>query len=89
MQSNTFFHLDFRGLTIPLNLSYKTEAGFYFDTADKKALLSLTPIMFYDSTSACGLRGTFSTDSPVTAGQILYNLLLKRMNVSSAIEYPR
>jgi hypothetical protein len=78
------------GLSSPLNLANNTEAGFAFDNIDStNSLLSLTPIIFYDETAVCGLRGVFSTDDSIIAGQMLYNLLLRSMNVSAAVEYPR
>ena len=69
---------------------YKTEAGFVFDTIDNKnSLATLTPVIFYDANTVCGLRGVFGTDDSIIVGEILYNLLLRSMDVSSAIEYPR
>lgn len=92
---NTFFlfykiTLYCSGLSSPLDLSHETEAGFVFDNVDdKNSLASLTPIIFYDETAVCGLRGVFSTDDSIIAAEILYNLLLRGMNVSEAVEYPR
>ncbi|XP_011497680.1 PREDICTED: gamma-glutamyltranspeptidase 1-like [Ceratosolen solmsi marchali] len=81
------------GLSSPLNLAYNTGAGFVFDNIDNidntNSLLSLIPIIFFDEATVCGLRGVFSTDDSIIAGQILYNLLLRSMNVSTAVEYPR
>lgn len=79
-----------RGLSETVNLPYKTDAGFFFDTfEDENTLLSLAPIIFYDNTAICGLRGIFGVDDALIAGQMLYNLILRSMNVSVAVEYPR
>ncbi|XP_031787839.1 glutathione hydrolase 5 proenzyme [Nasonia vitripennis] len=78
------------GLSSPFNSKYMTEAGFVLDNVDNEnSLLSLTPIVFYDETAVCGLRGVFSADDSIIAGQMLYNLLIRSMNVSVAVEYPR
>ncbi|XP_058808769.1 uncharacterized protein LOC131674242 isoform X2 [Phymastichus coffea] len=78
------------GLNEIINLAYKTDAGFFFDTFDdKNSLLSLSPIIFYDSNTICGLRGIFGVDDALVAGQILFNLILRSMSVSVAVEYPR
>ncbi|KAJ8682584.1 hypothetical protein QAD02_018376 [Eretmocerus hayati] len=78
------------GLSSPLNLSFGNEAGFVFDTIQNKdSLSSLTPVVFYDETAPCGMRGVLSADDPVVIGEIMFNLLIRTMNVSAAIEYPR
>ena len=79
-----------RGLSAPLDMAYETEAGFVFDKTDNEiSLSSLVPIIFYDETAICGLRGVFGTDDSIIVGQILYNILLRSLNISIAVEYPR
>ncbi|KAL7288659.1 hypothetical protein TKK_0017390 [Trichogramma kaykai] len=78
------------GLGSHFDVNYETEAGFAFDSiTNQDALLSFTPIIFHDETAVCGLRGVFSSDDAIVAGQILYNLILRSMNVSLAVEYAR
>ncbi|XP_023246688.1 glutathione hydrolase 7-like [Copidosoma floridanum] len=79
------------GLSGPVDLSNMNAAGFAFDSNndDDKSLKSLTPIFFFDQKVICGLRGVFAADDSIVAAQILYDLLLRSMNVSTAIEYPR
>ena len=77
-------------MSAPFNSSLKTEAGFAFDSASNKySLLSFTPVIFYDESAVCGLRGVFSTDDAVIAGELLYNLIIRSMNISSAVEHAR
>lgn len=80
----------FSGLSTPLGLAHMTGAGFLLDGVDTgNSLDSLTPIILRDDKSICELRGVFGTDDPTLAAQIIYNLLLRNLNVSTAIEYPR
>lgn len=49
----------------------------------------LTPIIFHDEKAICGLRGVFGTDDTLIIGQLLYNIIIRQLNISDAIEYPR
>ncbi|XP_033215716.1 glutathione hydrolase 7-like isoform X2 [Belonocnema kinseyi] len=78
------------GLNSPLNVSLKTDAGFFLDTIDQRdGLINLTPVLFHDDVPNCGLSGSFNSDDPAVIGQILYNYLAVGFNLSTTIEYPR
>lgn len=66
-----------------------TDAGFLLDTVDDNDLFTFIPIIFHYKKGICGLRGIFGSDDVFLNGQILYNLIVRALNVSAAIEYPR
>lgn len=67
-----------------------TDAGFLLDNIDNIMDLStFIPIIFHYEEKICGLRGVFGSDDAFLNGQILYNLIVRALNVSAAIEYPR
>lgn len=66
-----------------------TDAGFLLDNIDDNDLFTLIPIIFHYEEGICGLRGVFGSDDAYLNGQILYNLIVRALNVSAAIEYPR
>ncbi|XP_066586447.1 glutathione hydrolase 7-like isoform X2 [Prorops nasuta] len=77
------------GLSTSLGSGYITEAGFLLDKGNNNNFSTFTPIIFKSKKSICGLRGIFGSDNNVLNVQILYNLLIQKMNVSTSIEYPR
>ncbi|XP_026674097.1 glutathione hydrolase 7-like isoform X2 [Ceratina calcarata] len=78
------------GLGAPFGLGYMSGAGFLLDEAnDDNNFSTFLPIIFHDERTSCGLRGVFGTDDVLIAGQLLYNIILRRLNVSEAVEYPR
>ncbi|XP_014482015.1 PREDICTED: gamma-glutamyltransferase 7-like [Dinoponera quadriceps] len=79
------------GLGSPLGLGNMTAAGFLLDkNVDDNTLLStFVPVLFHHEKARCGLRGVFGSDDAFLNGQILYNLIVRSLSVSAAIEYPR
>ncbi|CAK9808239.1 Glutathione hydrolase 2 [Anthophora quadrimaculata] len=78
------------GLSAPFGLGYMSNAGFLLDKTDTNNTLSmLIPIIFHNERSLCGLRGVFGTDDMLIIGQLLYSIIVRQLNVSEAIEYPR
>ncbi|XP_070153442.1 glutathione hydrolase 7 [Polyergus mexicanus] len=78
------------GLSSPLGSGNMTDAGFLLDNIDGIMDLStFAPIIFHYEERICGLRGVFGSDDVFLNGQILYNLIVRALNVSAAIEYPR
>ncbi|OAD59206.1 Gamma-glutamyltransferase 5, partial [Eufriesea mexicana] len=78
------------GLSAPFGLGYMSNAGFLLDKTDTNNTLSmLSPIIFHSEKALCGLRGVFGTDDILIIGQLLYNIIVRQLNVSEAIEYPR
>ncbi|CAL7937852.1 unnamed protein product [Xylocopa violacea] len=78
------------GLSAPFGLGYMTRAGFLLDKIDTNNTLSmLTPIIFHNEKALCGLRGVFGTDDILIIGQLLYSIIVRQLNISEAIEYPR
>lgn len=78
------------GLSVPFGLGYMNNAGFLLDKVDNDNTLTMfTPIIFHNEKSVCGLRGLFATDDVFLIGQLLYNIIVRGLNVSAAIEYPR
>lgn len=66
-----------------------TDAGFLSDNIDDDILSTFIPIIFHSEKGICGLRGVFGSNNAFLNGQILYNLIIRTLNVSTAIEYPR
>jgi len=64
-------------------------AGFFLDNIDNNDLSTFVPIIFHDDEEICGLRGVFGSNDVFLNAQILYNLIVRALNVSAAIEYPR
>jgi len=64
-------------------------AGFFLDNIDNDDLSTFIPIIFHYNKDICGLRGVLGSNDVFLNGQILYNLILRSLNVSAAIEYPR
>lgn len=79
-----------RGLGSPLGLGNMTAAGFLLDkNVDENSLSTFVPIIFHHEKGGCGLHGILGSDDAFLNGQILYNLIMRALNVSAAIEYPR
>lgn len=66
-----------------------TGAGFLLDKMHDDNPPNLLPIIFHNKETLCGLRGVIGTDDVVLASQLLYNLIVRGLNISAAIEYPR
>lgn len=67
-----------------------TAAGFLLDKHvinDNNNLF--IPIVFHHEEAICGLRGVFGSNDAFLNGQILNSLIIRRLNVSTAVEYPR
>ncbi|XP_032662600.1 glutathione hydrolase 7-like isoform X1 [Odontomachus brunneus] len=78
------------GLGSPLGLGNMTAAGFLLDkNVNENSLSTFVPIIFHHEKGRCGLRGILGSDDAFLNGQILYNLIVRALNVSAAIEYPR
>lgn len=78
------------GLSAPFGLGYMSNAGFLLDKTDTNNTLSvLIPIIFHNEKALCGLRGVFGTDDISIIGQLLYSIIIRQLNISEAIEYPR
>ncbi|XP_060824662.1 glutathione hydrolase 7-like isoform X2 [Bombus pascuorum] len=78
------------GLGAPFGLGYMSTVGFLLDKADTNNTLSmLVPIIFHNEKALCGLRGVFGTDDTLIVGQLLYSIIVRQLNISEAIEYPR
>nr|XP_003699674.2 PREDICTED: gamma-glutamyltransferase 7-like isoform X1 [Megachile rotundata] len=78
------------GLSTPFGLGNMSNAGFLLDKSDTNNNLSmLVPIIFHNEKAICGLRGVFGTDDTLIIGQLLYNIIIRQLNISDAIEYPR
>ncbi|XP_043790880.1 glutathione hydrolase 7-like [Apis laboriosa] len=78
------------GLSAPFGLGYMSNAGFLLDKTDTNNTLSvLVPIIFHNERALCGLRGVFGTDDISIIGQLLYSIIIRQLNISEAIEYPR
>ncbi|XP_012281215.1 glutathione hydrolase 7 isoform X2 [Orussus abietinus] len=75
------------GLSRPLGLGHMTEAGFLLDYANQ--LSSLSPIIFRHESNICSLRGVLGADDPVLISELLYNIIVRHLNVSAAVEFPR
>ncbi|XP_048506673.1 glutathione hydrolase 1 proenzyme-like [Athalia rosae] len=76
------------GLSAVFGLGRLTNAGFLMDTAESN-LEKLTPVVFSEAASVCGLRGIIGTDDVTLAAELFYNLIIRRLNVTAAIENPR
>lgn len=50
---------------------------------------NLTPVLFTDASSVCGLRGIMGSDDVTLTAELFYNLVVRRLNVSAAVENPR
>ncbi|XP_011873692.1 PREDICTED: gamma-glutamyltranspeptidase 2-like [Vollenhovia emeryi] len=74
------------GLSSPFGRGNRM-AGFFLDNTDD--LSTFTPIIFHHAEGICGLRGVLGSNDVFLNGQILYNLIVRALNVSAAIEYPR
>ncbi|XP_034193469.2 glutathione hydrolase 7 isoform X2 [Osmia lignaria lignaria] len=78
------------GLSAPFGLGNISNVGFLLDKVDtNNNLTMLTPIIFHNEKAICGLRGVFGTDDTLIIGQLLYNIIIRQLNISDAIEYPR
>ena len=78
------------GLAAPFGRRYMSSAGFLLDKSDtNNSLPALAPIIFHNEKALCGLRGVFGTDDTLIIGQLLYSIIVRGLNVSEAIEYPR
>ncbi|KZC12472.1 Gamma-glutamyltranspeptidase 1, partial [Dufourea novaeangliae] len=78
------------GLSSPFSLGQMSNAGFLLDKTDTNNSLSmLSPIIFHNEKVLCGLRGVFGTDDALIIGQLLYSIIVRELNISEAIEYPR
>jgi len=66
-----------------------TKTGFLLDDIDYNELSTFIPIIFHHEKGICGLRGVLASNDAFLNGQILYNLIMRTLNVSAAIEYPR
>ncbi|KAL6263856.1 hypothetical protein P5V15_003937 [Pogonomyrmex californicus] len=77
------------GLSSPLGSQNMTNAGFLLDNFDANDLESFIPVIFHHNEEMCGLRGVFGSNDSFLNGEILYNLIMRSLNVSAAIEYPR
>lgn len=64
-------------------------AGFFLDNIDGNDLSTFIPIIFHYGEGICGLRGVLGSNDVFLNGQILYNLIVRTLNVSATIEYPR
>lgn len=78
-----------RGISAPSESLHMTGAGFWQDRINDNNILSLVPIIIRDAESICGLRAVFGTDNVIVASQILYNLVIRGLTLSDAIENPR
>ncbi|XP_024881206.1 glutathione hydrolase 7-like [Temnothorax curvispinosus] len=76
------------GLSSPFG-SGNRMAGFFLDNIDDNDLSTFIPIIFHYDGGICGLRGVLGSNDIFLNGQILYNLIVRALNVSAAIEYPR
>ncbi|XP_024889460.1 glutathione hydrolase 7-like [Temnothorax curvispinosus] len=76
------------GLSSPFG-SGNRMAGFFLDNIDDNDLSTFIPIIFHYDGGICGLRGVLGSNDVFLNGQILYNLIVRALNVSAAIEYPR
>lgn len=64
--------------------------GFLLDkTGNDNDLSTLLPIIFHNEEKPCELRGVLGTDDTILSCQLLYHLIVRGLNVSSAIEHPR
>lgn len=78
------------GLTAPFGMGQMTDAGLLLDKiSNGNSLHTFTPIIFHKTGALCGLRGIFATDDVFIAGQLLYNIIIRGLNISTAVEYPR
>lgn len=80
------------GLNSPLGLGNMSENGFLLDDIDdndNKDLSRFIPVIFHHEMGMCGLRGVFGSNDAFVNGEILYNLIVRSLNVSAAIECPR
>lgn len=66
-----------------------SDAGFLLDSSDDNNFSTFIPIIFRPEKGICGLRGMLGSNDAFLNGQILYNLIIRSLNVSTAIEYPR
>ncbi|XP_046492960.1 glutathione hydrolase 7 [Neodiprion pinetum] len=76
------------GLSATFGLGKTSDAGFLKDSA-ANSLEKLTPVLFCDAVSICGLRGITATDDVPLTAELLYNLMVRKLNVSNAVEHPR
>ncbi|KAI4501981.1 hypothetical protein M0802_002663 [Mischocyttarus mexicanus] len=78
------------GLSAPLGLIHMTGTGFLLDkTGNDNDLSTLLPIIFHNEEKPCELRGVLGTDDTILSSQLLYHLIVRGLNVSTAIEHPR
>ncbi|XP_043664824.1 glutathione hydrolase proenzyme-like isoform X3 [Vespula pensylvanica] len=78
------------GLSAPLGLAHMSGTGFLLDkTGNDNDLSTLLPIIFHNEEKPCELRGVLGTDDTILSCQLLYHLIVRGLNVSSAIEHPR
>ncbi|XP_011304307.1 gamma-glutamyltranspeptidase 1 [Fopius arisanus] len=78
------------GLSAPLGLGHMTGAGFLLDTISTgNNLHALTPIIFHLSKDPVQFSGALGADDPILATEILSNLVLNKLNLSTAIETQR
>lgn len=64
-------------------------AGFFLDDIDDDDLSTFIPIIFHYNEGICRLRGVLGSNDAFLNGQILYDLIVRTLNISTAIEYPR
>ncbi|XP_039304191.1 glutathione hydrolase 7 isoform X2 [Solenopsis invicta] len=76
------------GLSSPFGRGNRI-AGFFLDNIDNNNLSTLIPIIFLNDKGICGLHGVFGSNDVFLNGQILYNLIVRGLNISAVIEYPR
>ncbi|KYM81752.1 tRNA-dihydrouridine synthase 4-like protein [Atta colombica] len=78
------------GLSSPFGHGNKMDGfPFFLDNIDNDDLSMFIPIIFHHNEKLCGLRGVLGSNDVFLNGQILYNLIVRALNVSAAIEYPR
>ncbi|XP_015109864.1 glutathione hydrolase 7-like [Diachasma alloeum] len=80
------------GLSAPLGLEHMTGAGFLLDGLGGESgnnLHALTPIIFHSSKNPVECSGALGADDPILATEILSNIILKKLNLSIAIETQR
>ncbi|XP_063976353.1 glutathione hydrolase proenzyme-like [Diachasmimorpha longicaudata] len=80
------------GLSAPLGLGHKTGAGFLLDGlggVSENNLQDLTPIIFHSTKSPVEYSGALGVDDPILATEILSNIILRKLNLSIAIETQR
>lgn len=79
-----------RGLSAPLGMGHMTGAGFVLDTVESgNNLHALTPIIFHSTKEPKECIGALGVDDPILATEILSNIILRKLNLSTAIETQR